>query len=341
MVKKNSTSNKIKKNSKPNFYEHHANNIITLNNCLNNKHKIKTKNQLLRNSINLYSNGVSLIKTKDSKDNINSEYNFSKSGSKKKNSNMNIKTNNNLKVNHTNKISFNRIDKTNKKILKKLKTVSPFGNTYNSRNNKKNQENSNICSSKKSNYCLNNKTKKKNIPNNKSLDNQKVFFKKKKINNTSVKTKDNMLKTKSKIISRNTGSNNINNNLIKNNTNVKLNTKDIFNNKLNNLTISNINKLKEQLSRNIFNNLSYYPAKSKKTNIMNNTNSYMNNRDYLKIINNANKNKGIYFTNINNNNNSNLLKKGTALKCSKSKNIIYLKNNFFNRPVKKLNKKKN
>ena len=60
-----------------------------------------------------------------------------------------------------------------------------------------------------------------------------------------------MLKTNNKIILRNTGSNNINNNLIKNKTNVKLNTKDIFNNKLNNLTLSNINKFKEQLCINI------------------------------------------------------------------------------------------
>ena len=100
-----------------------------------------------------------------------------------------------------------------------------------------------------------------------------------------------------------------------------------------------MNKLKEQLSRNIFNNLSSFQIKSnKKTNIMNNTNSYLNNKDYLKIINNnINKPKGIYFTNSN----SNYIKKGTILKGSKSKNNIYLKNNFFNRPVRKINKKKN
>ena len=171
------------------------------------------------------------------------------------------------------------------------------------------------------------------------MDNQKVFFKKKKIDNISAKNKEIALKTKNKILSRNIGSNNINNYLIKNNTNIKINTKDIFNNKINNLTITNINKLKEQLSRNIFNNLNTFQVKSnKKTNIMNNTNSYLNSKDYLKIINNnINKPKGIYFTN----NNSNYNKKGTVLKGSKSKNNIYLKNNFFNRPVKKLNKKKN
>lgn len=61
-------------------------------------------------------------------------------------------------------------------MLKKLKTVSPFGNNYN-----KPIENSNISSNKKSNYYWNNRTKKKNLQNNKSLDNQKAFFKKKKL----------------------------------------------------------------------------------------------------------------------------------------------------------------
>ena len=50
--KNKSPYNKIKKNYKANFYDHHLNNIITLTNCLNNNHKLKTKNQLLRNSIN-------------------------------------------------------------------------------------------------------------------------------------------------------------------------------------------------------------------------------------------------------------------------------------------------
>ena len=225
--------------------------------------------------------------------------------------------------------------------MKKLKTVSPFGNTYNSKNFKKIHESSNICTNKKTNFYWNNnnvKPKKKSIQINKSLENQKVFFKKNKINDVSFKNKNVMIKTKNKILSRNLGNSNINSNLIKNNTNIKLNTKDIFNNKLNNLTITNINKLKEQLSRNIFNNLSYYTGKSKKnSNIMNNTNSYLNNRDYIKIANNVNKSKGIYFTN----NNSNYGKKGAILKGSKSKNNIYLKNNLFNRPVRKINRKKN
>ena len=107
---------------------------------------------------------------------------------------------------------------------------------------------------------------------------------------------------------------------------------------MNNFTITNnINKIKQQLSRNtINNNLSSFTLKTKKSNIMNNTNSYLNNNDYLKKIINANKNKGIYFTN----NNSNFCKKSIILKGSKSKNNIYLKNNFFIRPGKKINKKK-
>ena len=57
----------------------------------------------------------------------------------------------------------------------------------------------------------------------------------------------------------------MNNYLIKNNTNIKLDTKDIFNNKINNLTISNINKLKEQLNKkNLLNNLSSFNAKNQK-----------------------------------------------------------------------------
>ena len=45
--------------------------------------------------------------------------------------------------------------------------------------------------------------------------------------------------------------------LIKNYTNVKFNTKKIFNHKLSNLTISNPNKIQEQASRNMFSNLIY------------------------------------------------------------------------------------
>ena len=45
--------------------------------------------------------------------------------------------------------------------------------------------------------------------------------------------------------------------LIKNYTNVKFNTKEIFNHKLSNLTISNPNKIQEQASRNMFSNLIY------------------------------------------------------------------------------------
>jgi hypothetical protein len=342
--KNKSPYNKIKKNYKANFYDHHLNNIITLTNCLNNNHKLKTKNQLLRNSINICSIGVSLIKTKDSKDGMNSENNFSKSSSKNKNSNINIKTNNNIKYqnnksNYINsgiirqkKISYNKIEKSNKKMLKKLKTVSPFGNNYN-----KPIENSNISSNKKSNYYWNNRTKKKNLQNNKSLDNQKAFFKKKKIKEASA-NKNFLFKYKNKIISRNVGNNNINNNLIKNNTNITLNTEEIFNNnKLNNLTITNMNKNKEQMSRNIINNFISFSGKSKNSNMMNNTNSYLNNHDYLKILSNLNKNKGVFFTNSN----SNYNKKAAILKGSKSKNNIYLKNNLFNKPFYKLSKKKN
>ena len=66
-----------------------------------------------------------------------------------------------------------------------------------------------------------------------------------------------MAKNKNKILSRNIGVNNINNYLIKNYTNVKFNTKEIFNHKLSNLTISNPNKIQEQASRNMFSNLIY------------------------------------------------------------------------------------
>ena len=82
--------------------------------------------------------------------------------------------------------------------------------------------------------------------------------------------------------------------------------------------------------------LNSFSGKTKINNIMNNTNSFLNNHDYLKLLNNINKSKGIHVTN----NNSDYLKKGIILNGSKSKNNIYLKNNFFNKPVKKLNKKK-
>ena len=86
-----------------------------------------------------------------------------------------------------------------------------------------------------------------------------------------------------------------------------------------------------------FNNLNSFSGKTKKNNIMNNTNSFLNNHDYLKLLNTMNKTKGAYFTS---NNNSDYIKKGIVLNGSKSKHNIYLKNNFFNKPVKKLNKKK-
>jgi hypothetical protein len=301
---------------------------------------LKHKNQIFRNSLNINSIGVSLIKTKDSKDYINSENNYSKSNYKTNKINKNIKANlnNNLKLNKKNmnkknqinnyiikqnQISYNKVDKTKKKILQKLKAGSPFDHKYNSRN-KKLLENSN--------YYWNissNKQKKKNIQNNRSLDNKKGIFKKKE-ENTAAKNKNIMIKSKNKILSRNTGGNNIYNNIIKNN------TKEIFNNKLSNLTITNINRIKKQLSRNTFNNLSFYTGKSKKGSILNSTNLYLSNKEYY-ILNHVNKNKGIYFTN----NNSNYIKKKVNLKSSKSKKNIYLKNNYFNRPVKKMNKKKN
>ena len=62
--------------------------------------------------------------------------------------------------------------------------------------------------------------------------------------------------------------------LIKNYTNVKFNTKEIFNNKLSNLTISNLNKIQEQASRNVFSNL----------------NANINNFNYNININQNNKN---------------------------------------------------
>ena len=204
------------------------------------------------------------------------------------------------------------------------------------------KQNSNNINTKvnKNNHYWNNKQKKKNLQNNKSLDSQKLCGKSSKIkaNDASTSVNKNIItKNKNKILSRNIGTNNINNYLIKNYTNVKFNTKEIFNYKLSNLTITNLNKIKDQMSRNGFNNLNSFTGKTKKNNIMNNTNSFFNNNDYLKLLNTMNKTKGTYFTN---NNNSDYLKKGIVFNGSKSKNNIYLKNNFFNKPVKKLNKKK-
>lgn len=92
------------------------------------------------------------------------------------------------------------------------------------------------------------------------MDSQKLSSKKtqQKINDVSTSVNKNIVaKNKNKILSRNIGANNINNYLIKNYTNVKFNTKEIFNNKLSNLTISNLNKIQEQASRNMFSNLIY------------------------------------------------------------------------------------
>ena len=342
-----SPQNKLNQISKSHLYGKRSNNIITLNNCLKNKSKLKTKNQLLRNPINIYSIGVSVARTRDS--NANSEINFSKSNSKNKKklkSNKNMKLNQPAKIGYFNnnimkqdKKNFNQRNKNDQKLLKKLKSISPFNNLYNSKGAKK-QEVINISNKANKNaHYWNNKEKKKNLLDNKSLDSQKLCGKKNKskASDGSTSAKKNIVtKNKNKILSRNIGANNINNYLIKNYTNIKLNTKEIFNNKLNNLTITNLNKIKEQISRNVFNNMSSFSGKMKKNNMMNNTNSFLNNHDYLKLLNNINKSKGISFTN----NNSDYLKKGIILNGSKSKNNIYLKNNFFNKPVKKLNKKK-
>ena len=347
-----SPSDKLKQISKSHLYDTRNNKIITLNNCNKNKSKQKTKNQLLRNSFNIYSIGISVAKTRDS--NVNSEVNFSKSNSKNK---KKLKSNKNMKLNHPNKKgyntnnfifikpdkkSFNQKQKSNKKIMNKIKTSSPYNNICNSKGLKKKDSDLNNKANKNNNNLNNaiNIDNKISQQDNKSLDSQKLHFKnnksKKKDSSTSAK-KNIGTKNKNKILSRNIGGNNINNYLIKNYTNIKFNTKEIFNNKLSNLTINNINKIKEQISRNIFNNLNSFSGKMKKSNIMNNTNSFLNNHDYLRLVNNMNKNKGSCFTN---NNNSDYLKKGIILNGSKSKNNIYLKNNIFNKPVKKLNKKK-
>jgi hypothetical protein len=111
--------------------------------------------------------------------------------------------------------------------------------------------------------------------------------------------------------------------MARNNTNNKINSKDIFNFKLNNLTIANLNKKKPNLSRNITNNLSSFLGKKKKSKLINNTNSYLKGN-----INSLYKNKGALSMN---NNNSNLIKKDKFIKGSKSKKRIYLANNLPNR----------
>ena len=345
-----SPSDKLKQISKSHMYGKKSNKIITLNNCSKNTNKVRTKNQLLRNSFNIYSIGPSVAKTKDS--NINSEINFSKSNSTSK---KKIKSNKNMKLNPPNKNAFNNNKnllkkdtrptnqkrKSDQKIIGKLKTTSPFSNNQQNVKGLKKQNSNNATNKTNKNvHYWNNKQKKKNLQDNKSLDNQKLCGKinKTKINDASTSANKNiMTKNKNKILSRNIGANNINNYLIKNYTNIKLNNKEILNQKMNNLTITNLNKIKEQMSRNVFNNLNSISGKTnKKNNIMNNTNSFLNNHDYLKLLNTMNKTKGVYFTN----NNSDYIKKGIVLNGSKSKNNIYLKNNFFNKPVKKLNKKK-
>ena len=343
-----SPTDKLKQISKSHLNGKRLNNIITLNNCLKNQNKIKAKKPLFKNSFNIYSIGVTVAKSKDS--NINSEINFSKSNSKRKKklkSNKNMKLNQQSKKGYINNNNSNNMLRQNKntqnqveKKLKKLKTSSPFNNLYNSKCLKKANSNNLSNKANKNTHYWNNKQNKKNLKENKSLDSQKLSSKKNqpKINDVSTSVNKNIVaKNKNKILSRNIGANNINNYLIKNYTNVKFNTKEIFNNKLSNLTISNLNKIQEQASRNVFSNLGSFNGKSKKNIIMNNTNSFLNNHDYLKLLNNMNKNKGNYFTNCNH---SDYLKKGIILNGSKSKNNIYIKNNLFNKPMKKLYKKK-
>ena len=93
-----SPGERLKQISKSYLIGKKINNIITLTNCLKNSNKSKTKNQLLRNSMNIYSIGVSVAKTRDSK--LNSEINFSKSNSKNK---KKLKPNKNMKLNPPNK----------------------------------------------------------------------------------------------------------------------------------------------------------------------------------------------------------------------------------------------
>ena len=343
-----SPSNKIKQNYKKNVLNKHVYNIITLNNYLNNNYKINTKTQLL-NSMNLNSLGASIIKTRDSKDNMKSEKNISKSNSRIKNSNINLRNyNNNSNTNNNNIINIkssqgNKIKsindytlkQSNKKVLKKLKTVSPLKITFIFKNiNNKLHENSRIYNNKKRQICIKNKvtkTKSKLI-NNKSLDSQKMIFKRKKIKENSNNSRNMKSKSKNKILSRNFGGTITKYNMGSNNTNIRINSKDIFNNKLNSLTISNMSKMKQKLSRNITSNLSTFLGKNKKSNLINNTNSYINGNK-----NSLSKNKGALSSN---NNNSNLIKKDTFVKGSKSKKNIYLANNLFNNPIRKNIKKK-
>jgi len=340
-----SPSNQIKRNYKKNVLNKHAYNIITLNNYLNNNYKINTKTQLL-NSANLNSLGASIIKTRDSKDNMKSEKNISKSNSRIKNSNINIRNNSNTNNNNIINIKSsqgNRIKsindytlkRSNKKVLKKLKTVSPLKITFIFKNiNNKLHENSKIYNNKKRQICIKNKmakTKSKLI-NNKSLDSQKMIFKRKKIKENSYNSRNTKSKSKNRILSRNFGGIITNNNMGNNNTNIRINSKDIFNNKLNSLTITSMSKMKQKLSRNITSNLSSFLGRNKKSNLINNTNSYVNgNKNSLY------KNKGALSSN---NNNSNLIKKDTFIKGSKSKKNIYLANNLFNNPIRKNIKKK-
>ena len=332
-----SPSNKIKKNYKPNFLNRQVCNIITFNNYLNNHYKINTKNQLLKNSMNLNSLGVSIVKTRDSKDNIKSENNISKSNSKTKNSNINIRNNNNIinikssQVNKIKSINDYTLKQSNKKVLKKLKAVSPLKITliFKSLNNKL-HESSKIYSNQKRHIYIKNKVTKNKLINNKSLDSQKMHFKRKKIKDNSNNSRNMKNKSKNKILSRNFGGTIQNNNMGSNNTNIKINSKDIFNNKLHILTLSNINKMKQKLSRNITSNLSSFLGRNKKNNLINNTNSYVNaNINYLY------KNKGALSSNNNNSIYSNLIKKETFKKGSKSKKNIYLFNNPNRKNIKK------
>ena len=337
-----SPSNIIKQNYKQNFLNKQVHNIITLNNNVKNYYKIKTKNQLLKNSMNLNSLGVSIIKKRDSKENMKSENNISKSNSKIKNSNLNIRSYNNINPKSNNIINIKSsqvkrlksindftLNQSNRITLKKLKTVSPLKITFIFKNTN-NNENSKIYNNKKRRIYIQNKVAKNKLVNNKSLDSQKIFFKRKKIKEISNNSKNMKSKSKNKIISRNIGVTIANNNMASNYTNNKINSKDIFNFKLNNLTIANLNKMKQNLSRNITNNLSSFFGKKKKSKLINNTNSYINGNINLF------KNKGPLSIN---NNNSNLIKKDNFIKGSKSKKRIYLANNLPNRKNIKKNVK--
>ena len=327
--------NKIKKNYKSNFLYKKVYNIVTLNNYQKNNYKTNTKIQLFKNSMNLNSVGASIIKAKDSKDHMKSENNISKSNSKIKNNNINIINNNsninkiiNIKSTQVKRIkSINdyNLKQSNRKTLKKLKTVSPLKITFIFKNtNNKLHGSSNIYNNKKKHIYINCK-----FVNNKSLDSQKILFKRKKIKEISSNSKSMKSKSKNKILSRNNGATITNNNMATNKTNIKINSKDIFNSRLNCLTLSNMRKMKQKLSRNITSNLSSFLEKKKKSKLINNTNSYLNDNK-----NSLYKNKGALSTNYNN---SNLIKKDTFIRGSKSKKNIYLANNM---PTRKNIKKK-